>query len=61
MSEKLKLEYDLFIEEWWPTHYYMLLGWPKKKAPRFEVERGDINESDWADADFIYCNSMCFD
>ena len=41
--------------------YQGKFGWDKDSAPRFQVERGDLNEYEWGDADFIFVNSACYD
>ena len=60
VSLNLKQLYDAYITTANPTEYEQFLGWPREKAPPFEVILGDIFEIDWADSDFILCNCSCF-
>ena len=57
----MKAAYENYLHSADSTEYEQSFGWPLASAPTFEVILGDIFALDWIDADFIFCNSTCFD
>ena len=59
-SLRMKQVYDDYVNSLRDQDYFNKFRIQKKQAPNFKVEKGDILQDDWSEADFILANSTCF-